>query len=101
MKKLIKLEPIVLEALKENEETRGNDYLLVLNVYEKIVPNIELFSFQKLMLNHISLGLPPFESITRCRRKLQKKHNELLPHEKIIKMRQEEEQEYIDYSKLK
>ena len=49
------------------------------------------------MFNAKSKGIS-FESITRCRRKLQEKNPELRDEE-IAKMRNKKQKEYINYSK--
>ena len=53
--------------------------------------------FCEIMLNHKQYNLPSFESITRCRRKLQNDYPELA-NEKTKEKRLNETAEYIDYA---
>lgn len=54
-------------------------------------------TFANVMLNAKSKGIS-FEGITRCRRKVQKKHPELKNVE-VADIRDREQKEYIEYSK--
>lgn len=98
MSRVKKVEPVVLEVLKENVDARGDDFILVYEVYKKINPNVELYSFQRVMLEHKSLGLPYFESVRRTRPKLQNKYPELLPPQPVVEARKSEEADYRDYA---
>jgi len=96
--KILKVKPIVLEILKTNLESRDDDNILILNVWEKQfkieTKKIDEFNnyieFKHLLLNG---RLSPPESITRSRRKLQednielrgKLYDERQKQEKIIK----------------
>lgn len=98
MKRLNKLEPIVKEVLIKYEETRSDDFKLIYAVYREldfIHTTRELF--YEIMLYHDSYNLPPFESITRCRRKIQKNHPELA-NEKTKEKRLNATSDYIDYA---
>lgn len=98
MSKLNKLEPVVKQVLTEYEETRSDDFKLIYAVYREL----DFFHttrelFYEIMMNHKLYNLPPFESITRCRRKLQKDYPELA-NEKTKEKRLNETAEYIDYA---
>ena len=96
-----KLEDVVKPILESNVLSRGDDFELVLRVYEKLLEYsdyLDDMSFRELMHNHISLDLPPFESITRCRRKLQQMYPELRPDEEIQIIRTNETATYIEYA---
>ena len=98
MSKLNKLEPVVMKVLTEYKETRSDDFKLIFAVYRELDffhTTKELFC--EIMLNHKEYNLPPFESITRVRRKLQKDYPELA-NEKTKEKRLNETAEYIDYS---
>ena len=76
MAKLHKVQNIVYEILKENEETRKDDYLLVLKVLERYVsPRTHI---KTICNKHKQLGLPSLHTIVRVRRKLQVDHPELM-----------------------
>lgn len=98
MSKLSKLEPVVKKVLTEYKATRSDDFKLVYAVYRELDffhTTKELFC--EIMLNHKLYNLPPFESITRCRRKLQKDYPELA-NEKTKEKRLNKTAEYIDYA---
>lgn len=93
--KIENLEIYVLKALQEKKETRGDDFLLYLEVCSNFVDtNISLKS---LFTNHRDLKLPPMESVSRCRRKLQERDNSLKDTETAT-YREAQEQEFIDYA---
>lgn len=90
-----KVEQLVERALRDNEETRKDDFVLYYEVVKQIVnPDISL---KGALLNHKKLDLPPFETVSRCRRKLQERDNTLKDNETAMK-REAQEQEFIDYA---
>ena len=95
--KINNLENYVLEILKNDELSRRDDCYLILKVIERLHPYDTGETFKDVMFNAKNKGIS-FESITRCRRKLQKKYPEL-KDEKISKLRNKKQKEYIDYSK--
>lgn len=95
MPRLKIIEPQVKEALINNVKTRGDNYILYLEVLKKYVDlNMSLNDVFK---NHALLGIPSLESITRARRKLQERYPELRD-EKISKIRSKEEAEHREYA---
>lgn len=99
MAKVKQVENIVKVILEENEQARNDDFVLITEVYNRLVPNVMNLTFNITMLGHKELRLPAFESITRARRKLQEKHEYLRATEKVQELRKEEELEYISYAK--
>lgn len=95
MARLKIIEPQVKEALINNKLTRGDDYILYLEVLKQYI-DVDM-SLNDVLKNHEILGIPPFESVTRARRKLQEIYPELRD-EKKSKIRAKEEQEYRDYA---
>lgn len=93
--KIQKLEPMVLKALTENPKTRGDNFILYIEVLENFIDTNTSLAFA--FLNHKQLGLPSLESITRCRRKLQER-DPSLKDEFVSEMREEQEEEYKDYA---
>lgn len=95
--KLKKLETIVFEVLNENENARINDFILYGSVLKKmnISLNIRLRDFLVLANR---LKAPIFESVTRCRRKIQSKYPNLKNGD-VAKLRQIEQKKYIEFSK--
>lgn len=88
------LEMRVLNVLQNKPETRGDDYLLVLEVL-KFYAN-EKMSLESIMINHKTLGLPSLESITRCRRRLQEE-DPSLSSQKIKEFRKKETKQVLEY----
>ena len=98
MSRLYKIEDVVKEVLTEIPETRDDDFKLIAEVYYKMNFNIASTSFALMMLGHKEFGLPPFESITRARRKLQATYESLRASQKVQDARLNETSEYINYA---
>ena len=99
MSKIKKIEPIVKDVLEMDPNARKDDFYLVAEVYNRLNKNISGLSFNIVMLGHKELKLPPVETITRCRRKLQAKYEYLRAEEKIEELRTNEEAEFRRYAK--
>lgn len=101
MENLYKVQDLVEKVLRENEETRADDFLLVLEVYECLMPSIDdpLFpiGFYEVMAYHNKFKLPSFHTITRCRRKLQALYPELKIKEVEVE-RVNKTKDYIEYA---
>ena len=83
--------------MQKDKLAREDDCYLILQVISKLYPYEVGKRFATVMFNAKSNGIR-FESITRCRRKLQEKNPELR-YEKTVKMRNKKQKEYIKYSK--
>ena len=94
---LKKLETVVEEILRKDKLAREDDCYLILQVISKLYPYEVGKQFATVMFNAKNKGIS-FESITRCRRKLQEKNPELRDEE-TAKMRNKKQKEYIKYSK--
>lgn len=97
MKSLKRLEEIVEEILRNDQLAREDDCYLILQVISKIYPYEIGKRFETVMFNAKNKGIS-FESITRCRRKLQERNPELRDEE-TVKKRNKKQKEYIKYSK--
>ena len=95
MARISKVQPIVHNILIDKPETRADDFLLVLEVYKHFVSGE--MSLTTVFEHHIELGLPSFASVVRARRKLQRKHQELV-NETAAEIRAQEETEYRAYA---
>ena len=96
-----KLEEYVRPVLETKPATRDDDFMLILEVYRKFLgysDYVSEMSFEEMLSNHIALDLPPFESITRCRRKLQVMYPELQSSEDVALIRTNETATYIEYA---
>ena len=90
------LEPIVRDILTQYPETRDDDYLLILKVFDKFIDTTNL-SVEAVFKNHVQLQLPSLHSITRVRRKIQEIE---LFSDKGKKRRKEEIKDYKEYAKI-
>ena len=107
---IIKLYDLVKKLLQEKEELRGDDDLLYLTVIRivhpywnngRITTDIENATIGEFFTSRKSAKLPTFESITRCRRKVQEERPDLKPCEKIQEARDDKREEMYHWSKLK
>lgn len=72
---------MVLELLKENEEYRKSDLMLLQRVYSDILGKDAGKMQFKTILNMIGKELPAFDTVCRARRKVQENHPELVDHD--------------------
>lgn len=96
MAKIYAIEPIVAEALQNVPATRGDNFILYIEVLRKFID--PKMSLQAVFENHKTLGIPSLETITRCRRKIQERNPELRD-EAADKVRKDEEKEFVDYAR--
>ena len=85
----------VLRILETKPETRSDDWLLILEVWKGYISTD--ISVETLFRNHIELGIPNFETIRRCRQKIQA-DNPHLTDEGMREIRKKEELEYCGYA---
>ena len=85
----------VLRILETNPATRSDDWLLILEVWKEYI-STEI-SVESLLTHHIELGIPNFETIRRCRQKIQS-NNPHLVNEVAKSIRKEEEREFRQYA---
>jgi len=97
--KIDNVEKLVKQALEKNKSAREDDHLLYIEVVYIINPALVNVNFAMNFRNARSLGLPPFESVSRARRKLQEKYPELRATKKVENARQEKQIEFEDYAK--
>lgn len=74
----------VKDILKDDERTRNNDTWLIIRVLRNM-------GFKIYIDYHEIKEMPSFETITRCRRKIQNEDNQFLPKEDIDKQRKRRE----------
>ena len=89
---------IVKEILTADTASRKNDFLLVVETYEKLGISSSTFTLADLCELSKIFKLPPFESITRARRKLQKEYPHLADAETQV-ARAEQEVVYKDFAR--
>ena len=95
-KDLIKISDLVKEILEKDELAREDDCYLMLKVIERTHPNEVGKTFRDVMLNAKKNKIN-FESIRRCRQKVQEKYPHL-KNEKTADARTEEQKEYIGFA---
>lgn len=97
--KIDNVENLVKQALIKNKSARDDDHLLYIEVVYIIDPALVNVNFVMNFKNARQLGLPPFESVSRARRKLQEKYPELRATSKVENARKEKQMEFEEYSK--
>lgn len=85
------------EVLRADELARRDDCYLILQVISKLYPKEIGKRFETVMFEAKNKGIS-FESITRCRRKIQERSPELIDEE-IAKFRNKKQKKFIKYSK--
>ena len=96
--KIEKLEVLVKEVLESNKATREDDHLLFVEIVYKLKPEYVNSNFLYVFKNARQLGLPPFESVSRCRRKLQAEYEELKPSVEVQEARDNKEMDMFEYA---
>lgn len=96
MSRISKYENVVHAILLDKAATRADDKLLYFWVLrmEHFFTGVTLEEF---LLS--DAGYPNYDSITRCRRKLQEKYPELRPPKNVQIGRDEVEKEFIEYAR--
>ena len=85
----------VLRILETKPETRSDDWLLILEVWKEYIGTG--MSVECAFTHHIELGIPNFETIRRCRQKIQSKYPHLV-NEEAKAIRKKEEEEFRQYA---
>ena len=96
MKRLKTIEEQVKNVLTTDPITRGDDFILVLNVYKLYGVPLDK-SLDEVLRNHNKYRLPSFASIIRTRRKLQAENPSLI-NQQVKIIREEQEQEFRNYA---
>ena len=97
--KIENVEKLVKQALERNKETRENDHKLYIEVAYIINPALANVNFKMNFEHAKEVGLPPFESVSRARRKIQEKYPELRANIEVKNARVEKQIEFEDYAK--
>lgn len=89
----------VLAVLKRNKRSSKDNFVLVYEVYNDILKEHGIYStsLEEISENHIKYGLPSYESIVRCRRKIKEDNPELFD-ERVETERLNATKDYIDYA---
>ena len=95
--RLRNLEKVVEGILRKSELAREDDCYLILEVIRELYPFEVGKTFAQVMFSAKNKGIS-FESITRARRKLQKKYPEL-KNKEVAEIRDKEQEEYKRFAK--
>ncbi len=95
--KMYNIEKFVKDVLEQNKLARLDDHLLYVEVIYKLNPGLSINDFGYIFREYKFLGLPTFESVSRCRRKLQEKYTNLKSDKKVQKSRLNKTEEILDY----
>ena len=96
--KIKKTEIIVERIMRARPETRDDDFLLVLAVYDTFV-NTHFATVDYLFTHHKEYGIPSMETITRARRRIQEHKPELRSSQKTQDKRYKQECDIVDYTR--
>ena len=97
-KRLSETEQLVKGILEDNERARESDDVLFFEVCRLIKPNMLDEKLGDVLLNN-GRDIPCYESVGRCRRKVQAKHPELRGTKRNQKARYENAVEYEKYAR--
>lgn len=96
--RLRKIEERVTEILERCPETRKDDWLLLKEFYDEYFDTNNMY-FATVCENHDLMDLPSFESVRRCRQKIQAKRKDLIDPS-TAKYRRKLMDDYEEYAKV-
>ena len=96
--RLNRIEIKVTDILERCPQARADDWVLLKEFYDEYI-DTELFTFATMCQFHNELDLPSFESVRRCRQKIQAKRPELVDPT-TAKHRRKLVEEYENYAKV-
>ena len=99
MRYLKTIERKVRTILAKNEGARNDDMVLYLVLCNACLKDAGALPLAEIMTQYKYLGLPSFESVSRTRRKLQARHQELAGSRPVRKKRSAGEHDYRRYAK--
>ena len=85
---------IVEKVLKEHPITRDDDFKLYVWICQEMCPEVMGDKFSVVLWNHLELGMPSYETITRARQALQHDKPEL--RGKKYAQRHKKQTDYIE-----
>ena len=97
IQKLQNIEKIVKSYLELDEHCRNDDFYLYSRIIEDFYPKVAKMPFTVALEDHYELGIPNFESIRRCRQKVQAK-NPHLASERVKEKRAREEEVWREWA---
>lgn len=95
---LTKLSEIIKPLLLKSENCRSSDDFLYCEVIKNIYPNILNFTAEQFFYKRKDYKIPSFESVSRCRRKLQEQYECLKPCKKVQESRKQQEEKFYNFA---
>lgn len=99
MKEIKKIEERVLEILQAYPDSRSNDFVLFARYIKRFNPELEHVGIVYALMEAKRIKTPNYESVTRCRRRIQETHPELRAPKNICGKRADREEFFREYSK--
>lgn len=96
MKRLKKIESVVLDALQTNKRARSDDFILYGAVLKRLGVDLTI-SLSQFLSFAKSEKMPSFESVSRCRRHLQELNTELQDNKTAV-AREKEQDKFKTYN---
>lgn len=87
---------LVSRLLVQNPSCRNDDFELYREVCVNANPIVEGMNFSSVLKHHTELGIPSFETVTRCRRKIVEKHPELRASDYAVEQRKLQEEKILN-----
>lgn len=99
MESLKKIEEVVTATLTVFPETRNSDNILYDYVVRSYNPEVLSKSLSDFLRYFTDYNIPRFESVARCRRRVQEKYPELKGNEDVRAWRKENDSKFRNYAK--
>lgn len=99
MSSIYKTDEIVRKLLIDKPGTRDDDFYLLFEYFRYVNPQLIDKPLEEVLILHKWYGLPSLETITRARRRNQAKYKELKSKKEIEKLRKQQEENFVFYSK--
>lgn len=98
--RLGKIKEVVLDILETTPAARDDDMVLYALACKKFNPHIDLSgSFSFVLINHECFSIPNYDSVGRCRRKIQAERPDLQSSEEAKRVKAERIAEYREFSR--
>lgn len=99
LKELNNTTKLVKQILMQDKKARNSDVYLYIKVCEKLNPEALHKPFIEVQTHLKEYGLPPIESVGRCRRKLRRAYPELAGNSDVEAQRTLNEEDFRTYAR--
>lgn len=100
MKNYKSVEQLIFPILEEIPSTRDDDKVLYIELCKKENPQVLKMGFEQVFSNLNLFDLPSYDTVSRCRRKIQAKYPLLRGSEKATNSRYENWKEAREYAEI-